>query len=117
MLDGLKRLCEQAISKQLSVENLTYTFELSENFSAHLLGRLCAIYALENYEVRLWAKCKLAPRQFTVGIAVQALSGPCTQRAAKGLHEQGRPMPIGQANMKLLHNTRHVLMCTGWVKL
>ena len=84
MLDGLKRLCEQAISKQLSVENLTYTFELSENFSAHLLGRLCAIYALENYEVRLWAKCKLAPRQFTVGIAVKALSGPCTQRAAKG---------------------------------
>ncbi len=62
MLDGLKRLCEQAISKQLSVDNLTYTFELSENFSAHLLGRLCAIYALENYEVRLWGKCKHAPR-------------------------------------------------------
>ena len=98
MLDGLKRLCEQAISKQLSVDNLTYTFELSENFSAHLLGRLCAIYALENYEVRLWGKCKLTPRRFTVGMA--------PERAAKGgfMHSGG-----------LLHSTRHVPMCTGWV--
>lgn len=51
MLEGLKCLCEEAISKDLSVDNIMAVYELSEDFNAAQLGRHCVLYALEHYEV------------------------------------------------------------------
>ena len=51
MLDGLKHLCEETISKQLNNDNLAETYDLAENFNAPQLGRRCALYALEHYAV------------------------------------------------------------------
>lgn len=58
MLDGLKHLCEETISKQLNNDNLAETYDLAENFNAPQLGRRCALYALEHYVVSL--SCKVA---------------------------------------------------------
>ena len=49
MLEGLKRLCEAAISTTLSVDSLQTVYELSENFNAPQLGRRCVLFALEAY--------------------------------------------------------------------
>ena len=51
MLDGLKHLCEETISKQLNQDNLAETYDLAENFNAPQLGRRCALYALEHHVV------------------------------------------------------------------
>ncbi len=51
MLDGLKHLCEESISQGLTMENLTETYDLAENFNAPQLGRRCALFALEHYVV------------------------------------------------------------------
>ena len=51
MLDGLKHLCEESISQGLTMDNLTDTYDLSENFNAPQLGRRCALFALEHYVV------------------------------------------------------------------
>lgn len=50
MLEGLKRLCEAAISSALTTENLAAVHELSENFNAPQLGRRCVLYSLEHFE-------------------------------------------------------------------
>ena len=52
MLDGLKHLCEETISKQLNSDNLAEIYDLAENFNAPQLGRRCALYALEHFVVR-----------------------------------------------------------------
>lgn len=52
MLDGLKHLCEETISKQLNNDNLAEIYDLAENFNAPQLGRRCALYALEHFVVR-----------------------------------------------------------------
>ncbi len=39
LLEGLKRLCENAIASSLSVENLAEVFALSEAYSAPQLGK------------------------------------------------------------------------------
>lgn len=49
LLEGLKRLCELAISNDLTVENLGDVYELAESFHAPQLGNMCVRYALENY--------------------------------------------------------------------
>ncbi|KAL0037798.1 hypothetical protein WJX77_012429 [Trebouxia sp. C0004] len=49
MLDGLKHLCEESISQGLTMDNLTETYDLAENFNAPQLGRRCALFALEHY--------------------------------------------------------------------
>lgn len=51
MLDNLKHLCEEFISQGLSMDNLTETYDLAENFNAPQLGRRCALFALEHYVV------------------------------------------------------------------
>ena len=54
MLDGLKHLCEETISKQLNNDNLAEIYDLAENFNAPQLGRRCALYALEHFVVSYW---------------------------------------------------------------
>lgn len=49
MLETLKRLCEDALHKSLSVETLQGVYELSEKFNAAQLGRHCVMFALEAY--------------------------------------------------------------------
>ena len=53
MLDGLKQLCEEAISQGLTLDNLADTYDLSERFNGPQLGRRCALFALEHYVVRV----------------------------------------------------------------
>lgn len=50
MLEGLKRLCEAAISAGLCTDNLAAVHELSENYNAPQLARRCVLYSLEHYE-------------------------------------------------------------------
>lgn len=50
LLDGLKRLCENAIAQGLTVENLSGVFDLSEAFHAPQLARQCVVFALEHYQ-------------------------------------------------------------------
>ena len=48
LLDGLKKLCEHAISKELTPENLEETYALAEDFHAPGLRRACIIYAFKH---------------------------------------------------------------------
>ena len=50
MLEGLKRLCEAAISTGLCTDNLASVHDLSENYNAPQLARRCVLYSLEHYE-------------------------------------------------------------------
>ena len=50
LLEGLKRLCENAIAQSLTAEAVVSTFEYSEQFSAPQLGRRCLLYILEHYD-------------------------------------------------------------------
>mmetsp|Transcript_2401 Transcript_2401/g.6020 ORF Transcript_2401/g.6020 Transcript_2401/m.6020 type:complete len:725 (-) Transcript_2401:100-2274(-) len=64
LLDGLKRLCENAISQALAVDNLTDIYALSESFHAPQLAKHAVMYALEHYgevvaEVQPEGYCKL----------------------------------------------------------
>ena len=51
MLEGLKRLCEQAIGNSLTTSSLEGMWELSEQFNAPALGQQCVVFALQNYEI------------------------------------------------------------------
>jgi hypothetical protein len=46
LLEGLKRLCENAIATSLTADSVIATFEYSEQFSAPALGRRCLLYVL-----------------------------------------------------------------------
>eukprot|EP00803_Ostreobium_quekettii_P006093 evm.model.scf_3554.1 EVM.evm.TU.scf_3554.1 scf_3554:526-1398(+) len=48
LLEGLKRLCEEAISDSINVENLERIYTLSEAYSAPQLGIRCVLFALEH---------------------------------------------------------------------
>ncbi|BDA48602.1 probable vacuolar protein 8 [Coccomyxa sp. Obi] len=61
MLEGLKRLCEAAISTGLCTDNLASVHDLSENYNAPQLARRCVLYSLEHYE-EMVASCQ--PGQF-----------------------------------------------------
>ncbi|KAG1679847.1 hypothetical protein FOA52_012761 [Chlamydomonas sp. UWO 241] len=50
LLDGLKQLCEMRIAKDLTLDNLAPTFELSEAFSAPQLAKRCVLFVLEHYD-------------------------------------------------------------------
>lgn len=47
LLEGLKHLCEEAISDSISTENLFHVYELSESFNAPQLGSRCVMFILE----------------------------------------------------------------------
>eukprot|EP00193_Tetraselmis_chui_P019389 CAMPEP_0177791712 /NCGR_PEP_ID=MMETSP0491_2-20121128/24096_1 /TAXON_ID=63592 /ORGANISM="Tetraselmis chuii, Strain PLY429" /LENGTH=698 /DNA_ID=CAMNT_0019313995 /DNA_START=331 /DNA_END=2423 /DNA_ORIENTATION=+ len=64
LLDGLKRLCENAISQGLAVDNLSDIYALSESFHAPQLAKHAVMYALEHYievvaDVHMDGYCKL----------------------------------------------------------
>ncbi|XP_047959364.1 ARM REPEAT PROTEIN INTERACTING WITH ABF2-like isoform X1 [Salvia hispanica] len=50
LLEGLKRLCEYAIAQDISVENVSLMFELSDAFNALSLRHACILYILDNYD-------------------------------------------------------------------
>ncbi|RVX20942.1 ARM repeat protein interacting with ABF2 [Vitis vinifera] len=45
LLEGLKRLCEYAIAQDISVENVSLMYELSEAFNAMTLRHTCILYS------------------------------------------------------------------------
>ncbi|KAH6826055.1 ARM repeat protein interacting with ABF2 [Perilla frutescens var. hirtella] len=49
LLEGLKRLCEYTIAQDISVENVSLMYELSEAFNAMSLRHACILFILENY--------------------------------------------------------------------
>ncbi|GER55348.1 PIB25 armadillo repeat protein [Striga asiatica] len=50
LLEGLKRLCEYAIAQDISVENVSLMFELSEAFNAQSLRHACILFILDNFD-------------------------------------------------------------------
>ena len=50
LLEGLKRLCEGAISQVLAPDNLEDAYGLSEAFGAPNLGKRCIHFALQHYQ-------------------------------------------------------------------
>ncbi|XP_019197531.1 PREDICTED: ARM REPEAT PROTEIN INTERACTING WITH ABF2-like [Ipomoea nil] len=56
LLEGLKRLCEYAIAQDISAENVSLMFELSEAFNALSLRNACILFILENFD-KLSAMC------------------------------------------------------------
>ncbi|KAK2976277.1 hypothetical protein RJ640_019760, partial [Escallonia rubra] len=50
LLEGLKRLCEYAIAQDISVENVSLMYELSEAFNATSLTQACILFILENFD-------------------------------------------------------------------
>ncbi|KAL3626093.1 hypothetical protein CASFOL_029642 [Castilleja foliolosa] len=50
LLEGLKRLCEYAIAQDISVENVSLMFELSEAFNALSLRNACILFILDNFD-------------------------------------------------------------------
>ncbi|XP_027115643.1 ARM REPEAT PROTEIN INTERACTING WITH ABF2 [Coffea eugenioides] len=50
LLEGLKRLCEYSIAQDISVENVSLMFELSEAFNAMSLQHACILFILENFD-------------------------------------------------------------------
>ena len=49
LLDGLKRLCEEAIAEELSHENIMHIYELAETYHAPHLINSTILFTLENY--------------------------------------------------------------------
>lgn len=47
LLEGLKRLCEEAISESITIDSLVNVYDLSEAYSAPQLGTRCVLFALE----------------------------------------------------------------------
>ncbi|XP_038906693.1 ARM REPEAT PROTEIN INTERACTING WITH ABF2 [Benincasa hispida] len=50
LLEGLKRLCEYTIAQDISLENVSSMYELSEAFNAISLRHTCILYILEQFE-------------------------------------------------------------------
>ncbi|CAK9151067.1 unnamed protein product [Ilex paraguariensis] len=50
LLEGLKRLCEYAISRDITVENVSLVYELSEAFNAMSLKHACILFILEKFD-------------------------------------------------------------------
>ncbi|KAG1681626.1 hypothetical protein FOA52_014135 [Chlamydomonas sp. UWO 241] len=51
LLEGLKRLCETCIAKDLTLDNLVPTFELAEAFAAPQLAKRCVLFLLEFFDL------------------------------------------------------------------
>ncbi|GER55303.1 PIB25 armadillo repeat protein, partial [Striga asiatica] len=50
LLEGLKRLCEYAMAQDISVENVSLMFELSEAFNALSLRHACILFILDKFD-------------------------------------------------------------------
>ncbi|KAH9605604.1 hypothetical protein KSS87_018739 [Heliosperma pusillum] len=50
LLEGLKRLCEYTIAQDISLENVSAMYELSEAFHAVSLRQACILFILEHYD-------------------------------------------------------------------
>ncbi|XP_059660501.1 ARM REPEAT PROTEIN INTERACTING WITH ABF2-like [Cornus florida] len=50
LLEGLKRLCEYAIAQDISAENISLMYELSEAFNALSLRHACILFILEKFD-------------------------------------------------------------------
>ncbi|KAK9287751.1 hypothetical protein L1049_016191 [Liquidambar formosana] len=50
LLEGLKRLCEYTIAQDISLENVSSMYELSEAFHAISLRHTCILFILEQYD-------------------------------------------------------------------
>ncbi|RWR76770.1 arm repeat protein interacting with ABF2 isoform X2 [Cinnamomum micranthum f. kanehirae] len=50
LLEGLKRLCEYAIAQDVSLDNVSGMYELSEAFHAMSLRHTCMLFILENFD-------------------------------------------------------------------
>ncbi|KAL6188746.1 hypothetical protein ACLB2K_040137 [Fragaria x ananassa] len=50
LLEGLKRLCEYSIAQDISLENVSNMYELSEAFHAMSLRQTCILFVLEQFE-------------------------------------------------------------------
>ncbi|WRX21236.1 BTB/POZ domain - like 10 [Theobroma cacao] len=50
LLEGLKRLCEYTIAQDISLENVSSMYELSEAFHAISLRHTCILFILENFD-------------------------------------------------------------------
>ncbi|CAK7346594.1 unnamed protein product [Dovyalis caffra] len=50
LLDGLKRLCECTIAQDITVENVSLMYELSEGFNAMSLRDACILFILEQFD-------------------------------------------------------------------
>ncbi|KAJ6337104.1 hypothetical protein OIU76_006886 [Salix suchowensis] len=50
LLDGLKRLCECTIAQDISVENVSLMYELSEGFNALSLRESCILFILKQFD-------------------------------------------------------------------
>ncbi|MED6201703.1 hypothetical protein PIB30_097654 [Stylosanthes scabra] len=50
LLEGLKRLCEYTIAKDISLENVSSMYELSEAFNAISLRHSCILFILEQFD-------------------------------------------------------------------
>ncbi|KAK3417606.1 hypothetical protein EUGRSUZ_H03553 [Eucalyptus grandis] len=57
LLEGLKRLCEYSIAQDISLENVSSMYELSEAFNAISLRHSCILFILEHFD-------KLRPGNF-----------------------------------------------------
>ncbi|CAA0816715.1 ARM REPEAT PROTEIN INTERACTING WITH ABF2 [Striga hermonthica] len=51
LLEGLKRLCEYAMAQDISVENVSLMFELSEAFNALSLRHACILFILDKFDI------------------------------------------------------------------
>ncbi|KAK9282320.1 hypothetical protein L1049_005234 [Liquidambar formosana] len=50
LLEGLKRLCEYTIAQDISAENVSLMYELSEAFHAMSLREACILFVLEQFD-------------------------------------------------------------------
>ncbi|KAK7859152.1 arm repeat protein interacting with abf2 [Quercus suber] len=50
LLEGLKRLCEYSIAQDISLENVSSMYELSEAFHAMSLRHTCILFILEQFD-------------------------------------------------------------------
>ncbi|XP_048230639.1 ARM REPEAT PROTEIN INTERACTING WITH ABF2-like [Ricinus communis] len=50
LLEGLKRLCEYTIAQDISVENVSLMYELSDGFNASSLKEACILFILEHFD-------------------------------------------------------------------
>ncbi|KAH9625758.1 hypothetical protein KSS87_022311 [Heliosperma pusillum] len=58
LLEGLKRLCECTIAQDVSVENVTLMYELSEAFNVMSFRHSCILFILEQFDIssRPWTR-------------------------------------------------------------
>ncbi|XP_054805964.1 ARM REPEAT PROTEIN INTERACTING WITH ABF2 isoform X1 [Prosopis cineraria] len=50
LLEGLKRLCEYTIAQDISLENVSSMYELSEAFNAMSLRHTCILFIMEHFD-------------------------------------------------------------------